>query len=127
MFKLLKSFLVIALFAIAHQGFAQWTASFYINSFDSKVAVGYQFNEKFWTDFRIYSNTDFDNFIPELTVNYNFVRKDIHDLYVGVGGILADGIGILVPIGLNVRPFKSDNLSLMIEFAPYLVDEPFNS
>ena len=117
--KNLKLLLTLTLGIIYSASYAQLTTSFYSNDFNSKFAIGYEFNEKLWTDLRIYSGTDIDNFTPELVLNYNFLRKDNYYTYFG-GGIVANNInGIVVPIGIGIKPFENlKNLSINIEFNP---------
>jgi hypothetical protein len=90
------------------------------------LAIGYEFNEKLWTDLRIYSGTNLANLTPELVLNYNFIRKENYYTYVG-GGVLFNNInGLVVPIGIGIQPFENlKNLSLNVEFNP-LYETDFN-
>jgi hypothetical protein len=100
------------------------STSFYTNESNSKIAIGYQFNEKLWSDLRIYSGTSIDNFTPEIVLNYNYLRKENYETYFGTGIILNNINGIVIPIGIAIKPFENlKNLSLNIEFNPlYEID-----
>lgn len=106
------------------KGFSQVSVSFYANDANAKIGVGYEFNEKLWSDLRIYSGTNIDNITPEIVLNYNFLQKESYETYAGVGGIFNNVNGVVVPVGIGIRPFeKIPALSLNIEFnALYEVD-----
>ncbi len=109
---------------ISFKGYSQLSTSFYLNESNSKVAIGYEFNDKLWTDLRIYSGTNIENFTPEIVLNYNFVRKENYNTYIGGGIILNNINGVVIPLGIAVKPFESlKNLSFNIEFNPiYEID-----
>lgn len=77
-----------------------------------------------WSDLRIYSGTTIDNFTPEIVLNYNFLRKENYETYFGAGAILNNINGIVIPIGIGIKPFENlKNLSINIEFNPlYEID-----
>lgn len=120
-FKILS---IALLLFITTEASSQITASFYTNSNSSKFAVGYNINERFWTDFRVYSGTDIDNITPELVINHNIVKKSSYDVYFGAGAILNDINALVIPIGIGIKPLdRLKNLSLNIEFNPiYEID-----
>lgn len=114
-----KSLLIIVLLIFATKASSQITTSFYTNSSNSKFAIGYNFNDKLWTDLRIYSGTDIDNFTPEAVLNYNFLNKDSYETYLGAGVILNNINGVVVPVGIGIKPFENlKNLSINLEFNP---------
>ena len=114
--KNLKMLITLILGTIATTSYSQITTSFYVNDSNSKVAIGYEFNEKLWTDLRIYSGTNIDNFTPEVVLNYNFLRKENYYTYIGGGIILNNINGVVVPIGVGIKPFENlKNLSINIE------------
>jgi hypothetical protein len=91
----------------------------YYSSSLSKIGLGYNFTERFWSELRLYSNTTLDNITPELVLCYNIVKKDKHNIYVGLGGNVNYFNGIVVPIGVQFSPFeKLDKFSFHIEFQP---------
>lgn len=120
-FKILSIALLLFITTVAS---SQITASFYTNSNSSKFAAGYNINERFWTDLRVYSGTDIDNITPELVINHNIVKKSSYDVYFGAGAILNDINAFVIPIGIGIKPLDSlKNLSLNIEFNPiYEID-----
>ena len=122
--KKLKLTIFFCLSIIYFKGYSQISTSFYMNESNSKVAIGYEFNNKLWTDLRIYSGTNIKNFTPEIVLNYNFVRKENYETYIGGGVILNNINGVVIPIGIAVRPFENlKNLSFNIEFNPlYEID-----
>ena len=114
--KNLKMLITLILGTIATTSYSQITTAFYTNDSNSKIAIGYEFNEKLWTDLRIYSGTNIDNFTPEVVLNYNFLRKENYYTYIGGGIILNNINGVVVPIGVGIKPFENlKNLSINIE------------
>ncbi len=108
--------IIITLFAI--KGFAQVSISFY-NSSLSKIGVAYNFNDKIWTELRVYSNTVFEDITPELVVCYNVINKEKYNMYAGIGGVVNYYNGIVLPVGVQFSPFeKLANFSLHIECQP---------
>jgi hypothetical protein len=120
----LSLFITLILGLVSTTSYSQITTSFYVSESNSKFGIGYEFNEKLWTDLRVYSGTNISNFTPEIVLNYNFLRKENYYTYVG-GGIIVNNInGIVVPIGIGIKPFENmKNLSINIEFNPlYEID-----
>ena len=103
---------------ISIKGISQVSISYYSSSL-SKIGVAYTFNDKLWSELRLYSNTSIDDITPELVVNYNISRKENHNIYLGLGVNVNYFNGIVVPIGIQFTPIeKFKNLALHIEFQP---------
>lgn len=117
--KNLKLIITLIFGLIGTMCYSQITTSFYTSVSNSKLAVGYEFNEKLWIDLRTYSGTNISNFTPEIVLNYNFLLKENYYTYVGGGMILNNINGIIVPLGIGIKPFENmKNLSLNIELNP---------
>ena len=100
------------------KGFTQVSVSFY-NSSLSKIGVAYNFNDKLWTELKVYSNTVFEDITPELVVCYNVINKEKYNFYAGIGGVVNYFNGIVLPVGVQFSPFeKFANFSLHIECEP---------
>ena len=122
--KTKKLIFTLILGIIFFNSYSQISASFYQNESNSKIAIGYEFNDKLWTDFRLYSITNIENITPEIVLNYNFMKKEKYEAYIGAGIILNNINGIIIPIGIGIKPFENlKNLSLNIELNPlYEID-----
>lgn len=122
--RTLRLLITLILGLVAITSYSQITTSFYVSESNSKFGIGYEFNEKLWTDLRVYSGTNISNFTPEIVLNYNFLRKENYYTYVGGGIIVNDINGIVVPLGIGIKPFENmKNLSINIEFNPlYEID-----
>ena len=122
--KTKKLIFTLILGIIFFNSYSQISASFYQNESNSKIAIGYEFNDKLWTDFRLYSITNIENITPEIVLNYNFVKKEKYETYIGAGIVLNNINGIIIPIGIGIKPFENlKNLSLNIELNPlYEID-----
>jgi len=97
----------------------QLSGSFYSGGGDAKIGIGYDFSDKVWADLRMYGGVTFNDFTPEITGNYNFVRKEKHDVYTGLGFSVNGRNGFFIPLGFRVRPFeKLNDFSLVVEAEP---------
>ena len=117
--KTKKLILTIIIAIFSFNSYSQISTSFYQNDNNSKIAIGYEFNEKLWGDIRIYSGTNIENFTPEIVLNYNLVRKEKYETYIGAGFSLNNINGIIIPVGIGIKPFENiKNLSFNIELNP---------
>lgn len=121
MTRLMKiSVLFIFLCLISSKGFSQMSISYYSSSL-SKIGLGYNFNERFWSELRLYSNTSVDVITPELVFCYNVVKKESHNIYFGFGGNVNYFTGFVLPVGVQFTPIEKFNrFSLHIELQPTL-------
>ena len=119
MTRQIRILLLIGLFSILSvKGFSQLSISYYSSSL-SKIGLGYDFNDRLWSELRLYSNTFFDDITPELVLNYNISRKENHNIYLGLGVNVNYFTGIVMPIGVQFTPIeKFNSFSLHIEFQP---------
>ncbi len=107
----------------ASAGFAQFSASYYHSNFSSKIGAGYNYNDRFWNELRLLTNTPLESITPEFVVGYNFVHQDRHNVYAGLGGILNGINGVSFPVGVQFTPLKSfDRFFLQMEFQPLISD-----
>ena len=105
---------------VSVNGFSQLSISYYSSSL-SKIGLGYNFGDRFWTELRIYSNTTIDDITPELVICYNIVNKERHNVYLGLGGNVNYFTGFVLPVGVQFSPVeKLDRFSLHIELQPTL-------
>lgn len=110
--------LIFCLSMICNTSFAQLSMSYQFSSL-SKIGLGYNFSDRLWTELRIYSNTYSEDFTPELVFLYNASVKERHEIYTGVGVVANFFTGIVVPVGLQFRPFENfKRFSVQIEFEP---------
>lgn len=124
MTRLQKTLFTLLIFSLIDlKGFSQISVSYY-NSSLSKFGVAYNFNDKLWTELRVYSNTAFEDITPELVINYNFISKERFNVYAGIGGVVNFFDGLVVPVGVQFTPFdKLERFSLHIECQPTIVFE----
>lgn len=99
---------------------SQLSVSYYSSSL-SKIGLAYDFSPRFWSELRLYSNTDIGNITPELVFCYNVASREYHKIYIGLGGNVNYFTGFVMPIGVQFTPFeKFDRFSLHIELQPTL-------
>ncbi|MFO7828819.1 MAG: hypothetical protein R6V23_09385 [Bacteroidales bacterium] len=112
--------LLVLLCITSIKGYSQISISYYSSSL-SKIGLGYNFSDKFWSELRLYSNTTVDDITPELVLCYNIVKKENHNIYFGLGGNANYFTGFVLPIGVQFTPIeKFDRFSLHIELQPTL-------
>ncbi len=113
-------FLFIFLSFNSYKGFSQLSISYYSSTL-SKIGLGYNFNERFWSELRLYSNTSISDITPEVVICYNIVKKERHNIYLGIGGNVNYFTGFVLPVGVQFTPIeKFDRFSLHIELQPTL-------
>ncbi|WP_397446459.1 hypothetical protein [Polaribacter sp. R77954] len=115
-----RNLILILIFTFFYfANYAQTSVSFYQNDTNSKIGIGYEFHERLWADLRVYSGTNIENFTPELVLNYNLVKKERYETYIGAGLSLNNISGIIIPVGVAIKPLdKIKNLTLNIELNP---------
>lgn len=98
----------------------QLSISYQYSSLD-KIGLGINITQRLWADLRIYGNTFIESITPELAVLYNLSLKESHEIYMGAGAVVNYFNGIIVPFGVQIRPFeKFRNFSFQIEFQPLI-------
>jgi hypothetical protein len=113
-------FLFIFLSFFSYKGFSQLSISYYSSTL-SKIGLGYNFNDRFWSELRLYSNTSISDITPEVVICYNIVKKERHNIYLGIGGNVNYFSGFVLPVGVQFTPIeKFDRFSLHIELQPTL-------
>ena len=117
----IKILVLFGLFSlIGIKGFSQMSISYYSSSL-SKIGLGYNFSDRFWSELRLYSNTEIYDLTPELVVCYNVVKRENHNIYLGLGGNVNYFNGLVFPVGVQFAPIdKFDKFSLHIELLPTL-------
>ncbi|MDO9629004.1 MAG: hypothetical protein Q7I99_03800 [Acholeplasmataceae bacterium] len=69
----------------------------------------------------MYSYTSLLDLTPELVFCYNIVKKENHNVYLGLGANINYYTGFVLPVGVQFTPIeKFNNFSLHIEFQPTL-------
>lgn len=96
--------LVAILGMLPMKAFSQASLSYYSMSHLSKIGAAYDFSPKLWSELRLYTNTHIRDFTPELMVAYNLTNKEYHSIYVGVGVVVNNINGILIPAGIRFTP-----------------------
>jgi hypothetical protein len=113
-------FLFIFFSLISFNGFSQLSISYYSSTL-SKIGLGYNFNDRFWSELRLYSNTSISDITPEVVICYNIVKKERHNIYLGLGGNVNYFTGFVLPVGVQFTPIeKFERFSLHIELQPTL-------
>lgn len=99
---------------------SQLSVSYYSSNL-SKIGLAYDFTLRFWSEVRLYADTDISNITPELVLCFNLASKEFHRIYLGFGGNVNYLNGFVMPVGVQFTPFeKFGRFSLHIEFEPSL-------
>jgi hypothetical protein len=117
--KLIKVLALTGLLAaLPVAGFSQLSVSYYFSNL-SKIGLAYDFGPRFWTEMRLYSDTDIANITPELVFCFNVVNREQHKIYLGLGANVNYFTGFVLPLGVQFSPFEKFNrFSLHIELEP---------
>jgi len=119
--KLIKVLVLTGMLAVLPvAAFSQLSVSYYFSNL-SKIGLGYDFGPRFWTELRLYSDTDLSNITPELIFCYNAVTREQHNIYLGLGVNVNYLTGFVLPVGVQFSPFeKLNRFSMHIELEPTL-------
>ena len=99
---------------------SQLSVSYYSSNL-SKIGLAYDFTPRFWSEVRLYGDTDIGNITPELVFCFNLSSKEFHRIYLGFGGNVNFFTGFVMPVGVQFTPFeKFSRFSLHIELEPTL-------
>ena len=111
-----KSPLILLLVLSSFAGFSQIGISYHQSQL-SFIGVNYQTSERFLTEFRLNTNTLIEDLSPELVLHYQFVKKETHEAYAGIGGRFQIDEGMVVPLGFNLFPFNKKQFGFHTEVA----------
>lgn len=100
--------------------FSQLSVSYYFSNL-SKIGLAYDFGPLFWTELRLYGDTEISNVTPELVFCFNVVSREQHNIYLGLGVNVNYFTGFVLPVGVQFSPFEKFNrFSMHIELEPTL-------
>lgn len=116
----MKKLLLLTIIGLFSAGaFAQTTITFHQSNLPF-IGVNYQFGERFIPEFRVGTDSYFENLSAELAANYIFKKTDRFEFYGGAGLRVGSFDGIVVPVGLNIYPFEQKDFGFHIEGAPII-------
>lgn len=121
----MKKAIIVAVMAgvlgfISSGAFSQPSVSYYSSNL-SKIGLAYDFSPRFWSELRLYSDTEISNITPELVFCFNLASKEYHRIYLGFGGNINYFTGFVMPAGVQFTPFeKFGRFSVHIELEPTL-------
>lgn len=113
----IKFILVLSIFFISNNSFAQLGVSFHQSNLPF-VGISYEIKNRFSPEIRVGTDNYFHDTSLELAVNYIFKRNETVNVYAGLGGRIGFLEGLVVPVGLNIYPFDTKNFGFQIELAP---------
>ena len=112
-----KGIIPLALLVFPMALFGQWEASFHQSNIPF-AGVGYEIKERFLPELRLNSDIEFEDMALEAVVKYKLLRKDNYALYAGLGLRTTFLEGLVIPLGLDIYPFKQKDFGFHIEMAP---------
>lgn len=85
----------------------------------SKISVGYDFNDRWWGDMRLFGGCDLDLLYIEPVLLYNLKAESNFSTYIGLGTSIGKYVMAIAPIGVQVKPIASiNNVFLHFELQP---------
>lgn len=97
----------ISMLLVSLSTYPQFSSSFYHSVSSSKVGIGYFFNDRIFSEVRLYGGLSIDNFTAEPIVTFNFCQKEVYNAYVGTGMVINYLTGPVFPLGVYIKPFES--------------------
>lgn len=104
--------------------FAQLGVGYYQSNLPF-VAISYEFKSKLRPEARVASDNYLNNVGLEGVLNFNVIKNDDLEFYIGVGGRVNVFEGIVVPFGLNFYPLPEKRFGLHIELATIFTSNQF--
>lgn len=106
------------LFGINPKAKSQLSIAYYSSSM-AKIGMGYDFSEKVRGELRVYSNTFREDITPEIVLCFNIVRREYHNIYIGLGYAFNAIDGLVIPAGVQFYPIPDfRKFSLHVELQP---------
>lgn len=99
---------------------SQISTSYYATMNFSKISVGYDFNDRWWGDMRLFGGCDLDRLYIEPVLLYNFKAESQYSVYGGAGFSIGKyDIMAIAPLGVRVKPIQTnEHLLLHFELQP---------
>lgn len=104
--------------------FTQLTVAYYQSNLPF-VSINYEFKSKLRPEMRIGADNFLNNVALEAIVNYNFIRNEDFECYLGIGGRANVFGGLVIPLGVNFYPLPDKRFGLHIELAPIFTSNQF--
>lgn len=101
--------------------FAQFGVSVHQSSLPF-IGFNYEVAARFVPELRLGMDTRLNNMSVEAVATYQFVNKEDHEIYAGLGGRANNFAGLVIPIGAHFFPFPAKNFGFHIELAPIIFD-----
>jgi hypothetical protein len=114
-------FTMIFCFCTINVSFAQFGVSVHQSNLPF-IGLNYEVNDRFVPELRLGIDTYLNNMTVEAVATYQFVNKEDHELYVGLGGRANNMAGLVIPVGAHFFPFASKTFGFHIELAPIVSD-----
>jgi hypothetical protein len=87
------------------------------------VGFNYQINEKYIPEFRLGTDSFFENMSIETVLTRIIKKDDDFQAYAGIGARLNSSPGLVIPIGLNIYPLENKQFGFHIELAGMFTEE----
>ena len=118
---ILKRLILFTLLTIPVITNAQIGVDFHLSSMPF-IGINYEINEKFRQEFRVGTDTFFQDISIEGIVTYDILNKPDYEFYAGIGGRAGEFVGLVIPVGFNFYPLVEKQFGFHIELAPIIGD-----
>ena len=115
----MRRLITLILLSIPTLNFAQFGVDIHMSNIPF-FGLSYEIKERFRPEFRIGTDTYFDDFSVEGIVTYDILNKPDYEFYAGLGIRSNDFAGLVIPIGFNFYPFEEKKFGFLIELAPII-------
>ena len=116
----MKKYFLLVVFAMAGlSAYAQFGVSYHQSSIPN-LGFNYEYQNRYFAEFRFGPNQYFEHLALELTANYIFLNTEEYDFYGGIGGRTTQLSGLVIPAGINIYPFDNKNFGFHLEAAAML-------
>jgi len=117
----MKRLITLIIMSFPLLGFSQFGVGYFQSSIPY-IGFNYEIKGKFKPEIRLGTDLFLDHISLEMDFTYDFINKYEYELYGGLGYIVGDFQGLVIPVGLNIYPFESKAFGFMIELSPIVFD-----
>ena len=117
----MKKVIILVFFLFPLVGFSQFGVG-YFQSNIPYVGFNYEINDRYKPELRIGTDLQFEDFSIEIDFIYDILNKEEYEFYAGLGYKTGYFAGFVIPIGLNIFPFKRKSFGFLIELTSIIND-----
>jgi hypothetical protein len=115
----MKKLISFIIYLVPLIGFSQFSVGYFQSSIPY-VGFNYEIQDRYKPELRIGTDLHFEDFSIEVDFTYDILNKEEYEFYAGLGYKTGGFSGIVIPVGLNIFPFKRKSFGFLMELSPII-------